>query len=83
MIPVVFGDLVVVQQNRKWMMQQEREPSRWVRTSSCTPYEQAKELGLDLVGTETPTRWEELTVCCPQARRPQTSWNQQVDDDDS
>ena len=54
MIPVVFGDLVVVQQNRKWMMQQEREPSRWVRTSSCTPYEQAKELGLDLVGTETP-----------------------------
>ena len=54
MIPVVFGDLQVVQQNQKWMMQQEMEPSRWVRTSSCTPYEHAKELGLDLVGTESP-----------------------------
>ena len=32
--------------------------------------------------TETPTRWEKLTVCCPQACRPQTSWNQ-VDDTDS
>ena len=32
---------------------------------------------------DTPTRWEKLTVCCPQARRPQTSWNQQVDDADS
>ena len=33
--------------------------------------------------TETPTRWEELMVCCPQARRAQTGWNQKVDDDDS
>ena len=31
--------------------------------------------------TKTPSRWEKLTVCCPQARRPQTSWNQ-VDDAD-
>ena len=28
-------------------------------------------------------RWEELTVCCPQALRPQTPWNQEVDDADS
>ena len=33
--------------------------------------------------TETPTRWEKLTICCPQARRPQTSWNQKDDDTDS
>ena len=33
--------------------------------------------------TESPTRWEKLTVCCPQARRPQTGWNQKVDDADS
>ena len=32
--------------------------------------------------TETRTRWEKLTVCCPQARRPQTGWNQKVDDAD-
>ena len=33
--------------------------------------------------TESPTRWEKLTVCCPQALRPQTGWNQKVDDADS
>ena len=33
--------------------------------------------------TETPVRWEKLTVCCPQARRPQTNRNQKVDDVDS
>ena len=33
--------------------------------------------------TETPTRWKDLTVCCPQASRPQTGWNQKVEDDDS
>ena len=31
---------------------------------------------------ETPSRWEKLT-CCPEAHRPQTSWNQKVDDADS
>ena len=30
-----------------------------------------------------PTRWEKLTVCCPSACRPQTGWNQKVDDADS
>ena len=30
--------------------------------------------------TETPARWEKLTVCCPQAGRPQNGWNQKVDD---
>ena len=30
-----------------------------------------------------PSRWEKLMVCCPQACRPQTSWNQKVDDADS
>ena len=30
--------------------------------------------------TETPTRWEKLTVCCPQAGRSQTCWNQKVGD---
>ena len=29
--------------------------------------------------TEIPTRWDMLTACCPQARRPQTSRNQEVD----
>lgn len=52
-MPVVFGDLLVVQQNLKWMMQQEVESDRWVRTSSCTPYGYAKELGLDLAGIES------------------------------
>ena len=33
--------------------------------------------------TESPTRWEMLTVCCSQACRPQTGWNQKVDDADS
>ena len=33
--------------------------------------------------TETLTRWEKLTVCCSQAHRPQTGWNQNVDDADS
>ena len=33
--------------------------------------------------TETSTRWEKLTVCCPQAHRPQTCWNQKVGDADS
>ena len=28
--------------------------------------------------TETPTRWEKLTVCCPQACRPQTGWNRRL-----
>ena len=30
-----------------------------------------------------PHRWKELTVCYPQALRPQISWNQKVDDVDS
>ena len=30
--------------------------------------------------TETPTRWQKLTVCFPQACRPQMGWNQEVDD---
>ena len=30
--------------------------------------------------TVTPTRWEKLTVCCPQTHRPQSSWNWKVDD---
>ena len=29
--------------------------------------------------TEIPTRWDMLTACCPQAHRPQTSRNQEVD----
>ena len=33
--------------------------------------------------TETPTRWEKLTVGFPQAYRPQTFWKQVVDDVDS
>ena len=33
--------------------------------------------------TETPSRWEKLTVCCPQSHRPQTGWTQKVDDADS
>ena len=36
--------------------------------------------------TETPSRWEKLRltmVCCPQACRPQTSWNLKVDVADS
>ncbi|XP_036703283.1 zinc finger protein 28 homolog [Balaenoptera musculus] len=35
------------------------------------------------VDTETPTRWMELTARCPQARRPQTNWNQKVYDVDA
>ena len=34
-------------------------------------------------GTETPTRWEKLTLCYPWACRPQTGWNQKADDADS
>ena len=30
-----------------------------------------------------PPAGKKLTVCCPQARRPQTGWNQKVDDADS
>ena len=33
--------------------------------------------------TETPTRWKKLTVQCSQACRPQTGWNQKLDDVDS
>ena len=33
--------------------------------------------------TESPTRWEKLTVHCPQARGAQTCWNQKVEDVDS
>ena len=33
--------------------------------------------------TETPTRWKKLTACSPQACRPQTGWNQQIDDANS
>ena len=33
--------------------------------------------------TETHTRWEKLTVCCPQAHRYQIGWNQKVYDADS
>ena len=29
--------------------------------------------------TEIPTGWDMLIACCPQAHRPQTSWNQEVD----
>ena len=32
--------------------------------------------------TETPTRWEKLTVCCPQAHRPQRDWNRKVNEPD-
>ena len=28
--------------------------------------------------TESPSRWEKLTVCCPQAGRPQTNWNRRM-----
>ena len=31
-----------------------------------------------LVHIETPSRWEKLTVCCPQAHRPQKCWNQKT-----
>ena len=31
--------------------------------------------------SETLTRGKKVTVCCPQAHRPQTSWNQNVDGD--
>ena len=30
-----------------------------------------------------PIRWKKLTVCCPQAWRPQITWNKKVDDTDS
>ena len=33
--------------------------------------------------TEIPSRWKKLTICCPQACRPQAVWNQKVDDADS
>ena len=33
--------------------------------------------------TEIFIRLEKLTGCCPQAGRPQTSWNQNIDDGDS
>ena len=33
--------------------------------------------------TKTPTRGEKLTICCPQACRPQTGWNQKVDNAES
>ena len=35
--------------------------------------------------TETPTRWKKLKSMarCPQAGRPQTGWNQKVDDVDA
>ena len=33
--------------------------------------------------TEIPTRWKKLTVCCPQAHRPQTDWKQKADGADS
>ena len=33
--------------------------------------------------TETPTRWNKLTICYPKADSPQTDWNQKVDDADS
>uniref|UniRef100_A0A8C9BIA9 Pyroglutamyl-peptidase I n=1 Tax=Phocoena sinus TaxID=42100 RepID=A0A8C9BIA9_PHOSS len=32
---------------------------------------------------ETSTRRKRVTICCPQAHRPQASWNQKVDDVDS
>ena len=32
---------------------------------------------------EVPTRWKKLAVCCPQACKPQTGWNQKIDDADS
>ena len=32
------------------------------------------------VYTETPIRWEKLTVCCPQVLTAQTSKDQKVDD---
>ena len=33
--------------------------------------------------TQTPTKWKNLTVSCPQAHEPQTNWNQKVDNVDS
>ena len=33
--------------------------------------------------TKTPTRWKKLTLCCPQAWRPQTGCNQKFDGADS
>ena len=33
--------------------------------------------------TGTPTRWEKLTVCCPEVCRRQTCWNQKVGDADA
>ena len=32
---------------------------------------------------ETSRKWESLRICCLQSCRPQTSWNQKVDDADS
>ena len=50
-------------------------PHQWIHTTislSC------------FADTETPSRWEKLTmVWCPQACRPQSSWNLKVDDADS
>ncbi|KAM9104968.1 pyroglutamyl-peptidase 1 isoform 4-T4 [Megaptera novaeangliae] len=42
-------------------------------------------LGLDVSVTisQDAGRWKRVTVCCPQARRPQASWNQKVEDVDS
>ena len=36
-----------------------------------------------MAGAEAPTRGKKSTGCCPQARRPQTAWNQSMDDSDS
>ena len=33
-------------------------------------------------GTDTSNKWRKLTVCCPQASRPQIGWSQKVDDVD-
>ena len=30
--------------------------------------------------TKTPSRWEKLTVCCPQNTQTSNRWNQKVDD---
>jgi len=36
--------------------------------------------GHNIKDTQTPTKWRKLTVCCPQASQPQTTWKQKVDD---
>ena len=54
------------------------------RTFSSSSRSVADTLSHVLVGcfkdTKTPTRWEKLTVCCPQNTQTSNCWNQKVDD---